>query len=330
MSGPANPATSGVTQYSQVATEIITSAFQIMGTINEDETPTAGQFKTGMRALNAMVKEWETSGIHIWTEREAILFLQQAQVRYLLGNNSTDHCADAYSYNLTTLQFAAAAAATSVTVVSATGMVVGDKFGVVLDSGAAFWSTVKTIAGQVITLNAALTSSASDGNFVFDYTTDIVRPLRVPASRRLQYQGLIETPMGFAPGQMLSRQEYMDLTNKNSPGTVTSAYYNPARIQGEFFVWPQPTNATNGVRFTYYRPIESFTSVDDEPDLPDEWTNCLDWNLAKELMPIYSVPAERFDRITAVAKEKLEMVQGWDREPQSIYFGRGYDATGMR
>jgi len=326
MSGPASQITSGVTRYSQVATEIITAAFQIMGTINEDETPSAGMFKTGMRSLNSMVKEWETSGIHIWTEREAILFLQQGQVRYLLGNDSTDHCADAYSYKLTTLQFAVAAAAVSVTVVDPTGMVVGDKFGFVLDTGAAFWTTVKTIAGQVIGLNAPAPSSATDGNFVFDYTTDIVRPLRVPSSRRLQYQGLIETPMGYAPGQMLSRQEYMDLTNKNSPGTVTSAYYNPARIQGEFFVWPQPTNATNGVRFTYYRPIESFVSVDDEPDLPDEWTNCLDWNLAKELMPMYSVPAERFDRIKVTAAEKLEMVQGWDREPQSIYFGRAYGA----
>jgi hypothetical protein len=328
-SGPGNLTTSGDTEYSQVATEIITSALQIAGVINEDETPTAGMFKTCFRALNSMVKEWETSGLHIWTVREAVLFLQPNQERYLLGGTTTDHCADAYSYQQSTLNLSAAAGDTSVNLVSAAGIAKGDNVGIVLDTGSAFWTTAADDpTGNVLTLSAAMPSSASAGNFDWSYTANIVRPLRVVSSRRLAWQGLLETPMGLSPGQMLSRAEYMNLPNKNATGIPTSAYYNPARVQGEFFVWPAPVNASSAIRFTWYRPIESFVTVDDLPDLPQEWINTLDWNLSKEVGPVYDVEAERYDRIVARAAEKLEMAQGWDREPQSVFFGRSYSPGG--
>jgi len=333
MSGPGNLTTSGVTQYSQAATQLITAAFLHMRVINEDETPTEGQFAAGMRALNALVKHWETSGIHIWTEHEGVLFLQANQVRYLLGNGSTDHCADAYSYISQSLSASVAAGATVMPLASAAGIIAKDEIGIVLDSGSAFWSTVSVApSGNNVTLATPIPSSATSGNLVFDYTTDIVRPLRIPACRRIQFSttpaNVIETPMGRNPGQMLSRQEYMDLPNKTAPGTVTQAYYNPARIQGEFFVWPSPINAANGVRFTWYRPIESFESVDDEPDLPDEWTRTLGWNLADELKLDFAVSAPRAAEIVRMAATTLEACQGWDREAQRIYFGRGYSPSG--
>jgi hypothetical protein len=177
-------------------------------------------------------------------------------------------------------------------------------------------------------LSSALPSSAGAGNFTFDYTTNIVRPLRIPAARRLPWQGLNETPLGRTPGQMLSRQEYMDLPNKNTLGIPTSAFYNPARTQGELFVWPAPQDANSAIRFTWYRPIENFNTVDDIPDFPDEWTNFLGWDLASELGPDYSVPEARQARIATMAAQKLEMCEGWDREPQSIFFGRAYSPSG--
>jgi len=325
MSGPGTPQTSGTYVYNQVATEIITDAYRICGIINEEEDPTPGMFRTGMTALNSMVKEWEATGIHVWTEEEAILFLQQGQSKYLFGGDDADHCADAFDYSLAQLSANAPAASTSVTLTNVIGMEVGDYFGVVLDEGAAYWTTIKSIVGLVVTFatGAALPSSASQQNFVFAYTTNIVRPLRVPAGRRILYQGLIETPLT----KMMSRQEYMDLPNKYNPGLVTQAFYNPGRDQGQMFVWNTPVDATNGVRFTWYRPIQDFLTTDDAPDLPQEWVNCLDWNLALELCPRYSVPPERFDRISAMAQQKMTLMEGWDREFQSVYFGLSYDTT---
>lgn len=334
MSGPGVPITSGVSVYNPQATDIITAAYQILAVINDEETPSPGQMKVGLTTLNSMMKELEASGIHVWTEEEAILFFQQNQVRYLLGSPpgytaSTDHCADANKWILQTLASSAAAGAVTVPLVSASGILAGDKIGIVTNAGNAFWTTVKGApAGNVVTLSAALSGAANAGNFVFDYTTDIVRPLRVPFARRLAYatgnqQGGIITPLS----PMMSRREYFDLPQPMNPGTVTQAYYNPARDQGEMYVWNAPTDATNSLRFTYYRPIQDFTSLDNTADLPQEWNNALNWTLARELGPRYSVPAARWDRIVQQAQIKLDLVSGWDRESQSVYFGRSSSQT---
>lgn len=327
MSGPGNIQVSGSSSYNEAATQIITDAYRICAVTDDTEDPSASMFRSAMTVLNGIIKELEATGIHVWTEEEAILFLQAGQTRYLLGgpDGSPDHCADAYNYSLSILSASAAISATSVTLADVVGMSVGDNFGVVLDTGTAYWTTIRTIVGQTVTFatGASLPSSASYQNAAFAYTTNIERPLKVPAGRRLTYQGLIETPLT----KMISRQEYMDQPNKNSPGTVTEAFYNPARDQGELYVWPAPQDATNGIRFTWYRPIQDFLTTTDAPDLPQEWLNALTWNLALELAPRYAVSAARWDRITAMAAQKLELMRGWDREATSIYFGLSYDQT---
>lgn len=331
MSGPGNPTTSGTAVYNPQATKIITRAFRIMATINDEENPTGAQMQEGLDALNAMMKELEATGIHVWTEEEAILFLQRYQVRYLLGgppnNPSPDHCADANSWELTSLLLNALPGDTSVQVVNPAGIAVGDYFGVVTNTGIAFWTTVKAEpSGNTVPLVAPIPADGTSnaGNFCFAYETNIVRPLRVPFARRLQYSttnvpgnGII-TPLT----PMMSRQDYFNLPNPQNPGTVTQAYYNPARDQGEMYVWNAPATAANGLRFTYYRPLQDFLSIDDTADLPQEWVNALMWNLARELGPIYSVSAPRWQLITQQADVKLELVKGWDREDQSVYFGR--------
>jgi hypothetical protein len=324
MSGFGTPNVSETPNYSPIATELMTVAFQKMNIINEVETPTPGQFKTAFRALNSMMKELEATGIHVWTEEEGILFLQPGQARYLLGGTSTpDHATDAFDYVLTTLAADASAGAGAVTVTDATGIDDGDSFGVLLDNGFTFWTTVNGApAGDVVTLTAPLPSASSTNNWVYAYTTPLLRPLRIPFSRRLAFN---VAGQQLTPIRMLSRQEYFNLPNPLSAGTPTQVYYNPSRDQGQFFVWPV-TNAgslqnSNAMRFTYYRPINGFLSPNNTADLPDEWTNALQWNLAKEMLTDFSVPTERRAEIKMEAAAKLELVMGWDREPEDIFFG---------
>jgi hypothetical protein len=338
MSGPGNPVTSGTTVFNPVATQIITAAFRKMNVINEDETPTAGMFSDAMFALNALMKELEAAGIHIWTEEEGIIFLQQYQRRYLLGTGQNgsppaDKACDANAWTLGVLASSANQGAMSVQVQSISGFSNGDNFGIVLNAGNAFWTTVSGVpAGNTVNLAAGLPGPTSAGAFAFDYpvSAQLVRPLRVPFSRRLQYSqspqpgqiapdwGGIITPL--AP--MMSRKEFFDLPQPNNPGLVTQAYYNPARDQGEMWVWNSSTNANWGLRFTYYRPLQDFNNPTDASDLPQEWANCLLWNLAKELLMDYSVPQARAAFIVQQASAKYDLVKDWDREDQSVYFGR--------
>lgn len=312
---------SGVTTYNPSTRQIVDHAFQHMGIINETETCDGNQYATGLANLNSLIKSWQATGLHVWTEEEAVLFLQPSQRRYLIGGTNTDNCCDMNDYTLGTLSVAAAAGATSVTLTSATGLATGDYFGIVMDSGTAFWTTINGApVGNVVTLTAALTGAASAQNYAIAYTTKINRPLRVPASRRLAFQGGLVTPLS----PMMSRREFFDLPNPTTQGLPTAAYYNPARDQGEYWVWPLTQSANYAMTFTWYRPLETFLNSGDTADLPEEWNLPLEWCLAKQMGLGQAVSADRWMRIIAMAEEQLAIVEGWDRESQPVYFGRRY------
>ena len=269
-------------------------------------------------ALNAMVKRWSAKGIRVWTVREATLFPAVDQIKYALATGGADHATE--TYYASTLSAAEAASQTILSVTSTTNITVADNIGIVLDSGVLFWTTVSSKTSTTVTVATGITTAAASGNAVFNYTTKMVRPIRVPRARRLQLSSLIETPM-----RPFSRQEYWDLPNKTTNGTPTCFFYDPQLSSGEFYVWPTPDDSANAVRLTWYRPLQDFTAVTETADIPQEWLSCLVWNLAAELAPGFDMPPPRYAMIKSAAMEKLELVQGWDRESEPIYFILGED-----
>ena len=333
--------TSGTQNWNASITQMITTMFLRIGAIAEDETPTAGMYNDALFAGNALIKEWQALGIHVWTEEEAILFFQAGQQRYLLGGANSqgvlgpygpDNCCDANSWVPMQIASPVSGGNISVTVNTTTalnGVTVqsGDNFGVVLDSGTAFWTTVNGApVNNVVTLAAAIPAgqTAAVQNNAFDYTTKIVRPLKVPRSRQIYYQGGQSGPR-LTPMTVLSRKEYMDLPNPLDPGISTQFFYSPQLVSGEYFAWPNPQNANFGARFTWYRPLMDLTTPANTADLPQEWLNALMWNLAQEMAPEFEVPPQRWAMIQQMAQMKLDLVQSYDRESEPIYFGLSFD-----
>lgn len=329
--------TSGTSAFNPAITQMITAMYRKIGVIAEDEQPTAGMYSDALFAGNALIKEWMALGIHVWTEEEAILFFQAGQQRYLLGGTGTggtgpDNCCDANSWVPMQVAAPVSGGATSVTVtntVAPNGVTVnsGDNFGIVLDSGAAFWTTVSGApVGNVVTLANPIPAgqSASAQNNAFDYATKIVRPLKVPRARQIYYQGGQSGPR-LTPMTVLSRKEYMDLPNPLDPGISTQFFYSPQLVSGEFYAWPNPQNANFGARLTWYRPLMDLTSPANTADIPQEWLNGLMWGIAKEMAPEFDCPPQRFGMIKQMADEKLDLIQSYDREPEPIYFGMAYD-----
>lgn len=313
---------SGTSAFNPNCYAIIRQAFQNVGAIDETETLNATMYESGLFQLSAMVKEWMATGLHVWTEEEAILFLQQGQVRYLIGGTNLDNVCDSSGYVRATINSPGSTGNTSLTLNSAVGFVIGMYFGVILDNGFTFWTMVSNVAGSVVSFPLPLPSSASTGNFVFAYTTKSVRPLKVPSARLLYYQGLIENPM-----TVLSRNEYENLPNKYSPGTPTQVFYSPKLVSGEFYIWPQPITGAYGVRFTWYRPIMDFNNPTDTADFPQEWINALIWGLSKEIGPGFTIPEQQWQRILLMAGEKLDLASNYDRESEPIQFGVGVDES---
>jgi hypothetical protein len=307
-------------------------AYRKIGAIAEDETPTAGMYEDAAFALNAMVKEWMATGIHVWTEEEAILFFQKGQRRYLLGGagpggTGPDNCCDVNAYALMQLTSAAVAGNTTINVDGTVGVANGNFLGIVLDTGFAFWTTVSGAPGlTTVNLAAPLPSSVSAQNSAFAYATKIVRPLQVPRCRQIFYQGGLSGPR-LTPMSVLSRKEYMDLPQPDDPGISTQFFYTPQLVSGEFYAWPNPQNATFGARLTWYRPIMDINTPANTLDFPQEWINACGWNLAREIGPEYAVPPQVWQIVVAEAEKKLELAQNYDRESEPIYFGIGFDET---
>ena len=117
----------------------------------------------------------------------------------------------------------------------------------------------------------------------------------------------------------MARLDYREMPNK-VPGTIT-ILYDHELLAGYFHVWPAPSDVHSLVRFTWYRRMQDFNAAEDTPDLPQEWSNPITWNLAKEIAPEYDVPLPKYQVIIQRAAETLDMASGWARESEPTYFG---------
>lgn len=307
--------TSGTATFTQNRNQIINRAARLVGAIASGETPTANTTQDFSDALNAMVKSWQSSGIHLWTISEGVLFPQPNQAQYGLGGTTTDHATTTFTQ--TTLSAGASSGATSISVASVTGIANGYSIGVVLASGSVFWTTVNGApSGTTVTLTSGLSGAANSAAVVLAYQTAIDRPLRIVSSRRFNYASLIDTPMN----PMLSRLDYRDLPNKLATGTPTQAFYDPQLGTGQLYIWPLLTNATDAVKFTWYRQIQDFNAAANTPDFPQEWINTLTFNLAYTMAPEFGVPTAQYGMIKEQAAMSLDLAMGFDKEPESVMF----------
>jgi hypothetical protein len=143
-----------------------------------------------------------------------------------------------------------------------------------------------------------------------DYTT--ARPLRI-SSARLSVSS-IETPL-----QEISREEYFSMPNKTATGRPSIFYYDPQLALGKIYLWPTvATGTTATLKFTYQRTIEDFDAAGNTPDFPQEWYECLAYNLAARLAPKFGTTVS--PEVAAIALGTLDDLMGWDREPASVFF----------
>lgn len=315
--------TSGTVTFNLQRNQIILAAMRKIKVISSGETPSAQLVQDFSDQLNTFVKSLDATGLHIWTETEATLFPQPNQFSYSLGD-TTDHAAE--SYTSTTVATAVAAGATSIVVASVTGILTAYNIGIALDSGLIFWTTVNGApSGSTVTLLAPMSGSAAVGNPVYTYQTNIVRPLRIVGARRYNFPSQIDTQM-----TPLSRLDYRNMPNKSNTGVVSQWFYDPkggVNATGRLHLYPSPPDAVNGVRFTWWRPIQDFTTAANIPDLPQEWLDPLIWNLAYRMAPEFSVPSKQYEWVKEQAAMTLQNVMGFDREPESYFFGFSADQT---
>lgn len=315
--------TSGQTNFTVNAREIIVEALELLGVLGEGEEPTEDQIKSSMRTLNMIVKTWQADGMNIFAVKKTYLFLNRGQKQYELNSGSKDH----YSDNLyqTTIKDETLAGSTSVTLQNASGVTIGSKLRLYLSSGQTAWYDVLGVfpGSNQITLDRPLDEDLHKDALVYHYSTPGGRPMKVIEGYLHQYNA------SDIPIDIFSRKQYNELSDKSSLGTVLQAYFDPQVNTSFLNVWPTTSDERDYLVLFVQRTLENFNSQENNPDYPQEWYMPLAFYLAYSIAPKYGTPEDDFRRIRLHAAELYETAKEYDTEwGQSVYYEPDFMSRG--
>lgn len=135
------------------------------------------------------------------------------------------------------------------------------------------------------------------------------RPMMIMNAVRVDSDG-IETPL-----DLLNRNDYIELTDKDSTGAPVSIYYDPqVGTNNKMYIWPVPNNADYDIKVWYQRSIHDVDQATDDVDYPQEWYLPLAFNLAVALANKYAIPPKRLADIVQMAVSYKETAEGFDQE----------------
>ena len=154
---------------------------------------------------------------------------------------------------------------------------------------------------------------------MYTYTTAAQRPLAITEARLHRDDGT-DTPL-----RLLTRDEWMRISNKDLNGTPTCVYYDPQLDNGVLNIWPRPDYVSQYIKATARVPIQDFDTAANDPDFPQECYRAVKFNLAVDLSHEYTgIDLNRFDRVKRQADKLYATLVMADADYGSVYF-KAYD-----
>lgn len=296
--------------FSQNRNQIINRAMSALGIKTTQRVLTASEINEASDELNIMIKSWKTKN-YLWKTTEGTLFLVNGQASYKL-DGSTANATE--NYNQTTITVDAISTAISISVSDITGFAIGYNIGIVQNNNTILWTTITNIVGTIITLNSGLTYTANSGNNVYVYQTKLNRPEFIDSLRVRSSTGT------DLPTIALARDSYFNIPVKINSARPNQWYYDKQLSYGIIYLWPTPNSVSDTINFTFQKMFFDIDAPDTNPDFPIEWVNALSLNLALRMARIKGKDQNFREQLKRDADEALDDVQGYDREPVSIYF----------
>lgn len=315
-------ATSGSSDFAVTRNDILRAAARKINAVRGNAVMGTQMISDFSQALNAMVKQWQVEGLHVWTVTEATLFPQVGQIQYPLSTAVSSANAT-QQYAQTEISADEALNQTVISVSSTSGIANGNKIGITLDSGRLHWTTVAGVPTTTVTIADPLPDSASAGKLVFAYANKIVRPLKIVDARSYDPVSREETPI-----DIIARHDYRQLSNKWSLGTQNQLFYDPQLTAGLLWLYQSGATVGNLVNFTWHRPIQDFDAAGDNPDLPQEWIQTLIFNLAVVMAPEFETSATVMSGphgVGTLADRYLASMRDASRGDESFEFGPDFD-----
>lgn len=324
---------SGTVSFSVSRDQIIQYAMYQCGALGVGELVSSQDNDYCAFMLNMLVKQWQgkqdfAPGLKMWSRKRADLFLSTTTGKYSLGPAGIGWTSSA---TFLTLTANANAGATTLTVSSIVGLSSTDNIGIVLSSGALFWTTINGApSGSTVTITAALPTSASSSTPVYSYTlvNQARRPLQIVTAvlRDIQKN---DTPLYF-----YNLQDYQALPSKANvlnASDPTSIYYEAQLTNGTLETdCASASDTTKYIHMVYLSPIEDFNAATDTPDYPQEWFLALVMGLAVEICPGFDMTIT--PELKLLRDESLAIAKEMTSENSTMFFqpkDDGYSVWGM-
>ncbi len=114
-------------------------------------------------------------------------------------------------------------------------------------------------------------------------------------------------------GLPMSRDNYMELADRTTPGPSTQYYVEQQLNTTTVFLWPVPDATGDTIEYTACIRTADFTAGSDTPDFWSEWTTCLVYGLIVELAPKFS-QSSLIDRFKPMFEAELRKLCDSDNE----------------
>ena len=144
------------------------------------------------------------------------------------------------------------------------------------------------------------------------------------------YRNKQTTPYIDTPVLVVSKQEYNVLGSKFSTGTTNTIFYDVKKLNGLLYVYLTPDSSTSSnieLHIVVQLPLNDLMLATDLPDFPNEWMNCLVWNLADQLAMEYGVPMNSRQEITTRAGAYKTALSDFDVEASSTFFAPDFRSS---
>lgn len=317
-------ATSGTFSYTVSRNDLIIGALKNIGKLDPFDTPNPVDVQDCADKLNKICKQRMGSsdgaqGLKVWTRRHGHLFLSGTTGKYLVGPSAPGWTEN---YVTTTLSAGAAAGASSVTLVSVAGIVIGNNIGLETNGETLQWTTITNIVGLVVTLAAVTADVINMGAQVFVYAVTAQQPLKIETA------SLRDIDLNDVPVRIITTiQDYDLLPQKANPRNIsdpTAIYYEFQLGNSSLFTdVGASADVTKHLVMSYLEPIQDFNNPLDNPEYPAEYQLALEWLLSEQVAPmfmkVWTPSMEKLkDEAVAIAFHKLP-------ETTTMYFRPGED-----
>ena len=191
--------------------------------------------------------------------------------------------------------------------------------------GLKIWKNTELVIPVTANQTTYILGGAGSTPMYDSFDTGLTTPITDKPLKLIQawYRNNTATPPIDVPLQTLSKQEYNTLGSKFSTGVANSVFYDVKQNNGILYAYLTPNTfvATNySIHLVMQMPINDLNRAQDIPDFPNEWMNCLVWNLADQLAMDYTVPANHRQEIALRATGYRDHMTDWDVESTSTFF----------